>query len=61
MLFKDVCTKQFALNDTEVTSQVVSTASRGCLTKDNLENGAVLFKDICTKEWAMNPPAEQAR
>ena len=61
VLFKDVCTKQFAMNSTEVADQVVSAASRGCLTKDNLENGAVLFKDVCTKEWAMNPPAEQAR
>jgi hypothetical protein len=61
VLFKDVCTNQWAMNSTTLPSQVVSAANRACLTKDNLQAGVVLFKDICTNEWAMNPPEQQAQ
>jgi hypothetical protein len=61
VLFKDVCTNQFAMNSTTLPSQVVTAATRACLTKENLQAGTVLFKDICTNEWAMNPPDQQAQ
>jgi hypothetical protein len=61
VLFKDVCTNQFAMNSTTLPSQVVTAATRACLTKENLQAGTVLFKDICTNEWAMNPPEQQAQ
>jgi hypothetical protein len=61
VLFKDVCSKEWAMNSTTVASQVVSEASRACLTKENLQGGVVLFKDACTNEWAMNPPEQQAQ
>jgi hypothetical protein len=55
VLFKDVCTKQWAKNSTNVPTRMASTDAK-CLTKENLQGGAVLFKDLCTSEWAMNPP-----
>jgi hypothetical protein len=55
VLFKDVCTRQWAKNSTSVPTRMAS-ADAKCLTKENLQGGAVLFKDICTSEWAMNPP-----
>jgi hypothetical protein len=61
VLFRDVCTNQFAMNSTTLPSQVVTAATRACLTKENLQAGTVLFKDICTNEWAMNPPDQQAQ
>jgi hypothetical protein len=61
VLFKDVCTNQFAMNSTTLPSQVVTAATRACLTKENLQAGVVLFKDTCTNEWAMNPPEQQAQ
>jgi hypothetical protein len=61
VLFRDVCTNQFAMNSTTLPSQVVTAATRACLTKENLQAGVVLFKDICTNEWALNPPEQQAQ
>jgi hypothetical protein len=59
VLFKDVCTKEWAMNSTTLTGQVVSAASRACLTKEYPQAGILFFKDTCTNEWAMNPPPEQ--
>jgi hypothetical protein len=61
VLFRDVCTKEWAINSTSVTSQVVSAAGRSCLIKQYLQTNVVLFKDTCTNEWAMNPPEQQAQ
>jgi hypothetical protein len=58
VLFKDVCTKQWAKNSTSIPTRAAS-ADAKCLRKENLQGGAVLFKDLCTSEWAMTP-AEQA-
>ncbi len=55
VLFKDVCTKQWAKNSTSVSMRVAS-ADAKCLTKEKLQGGAVLFKDLCTSEWAMSAP-----
>ena len=59
VLFRDICTKEWAINNTS--SQTASNAA--CLTKANPRDGVVLFKDICSSEWAMNPaqPADQAQ
>jgi hypothetical protein len=56
-MFRDVCSQEWAINDTNVTSQ--SGTRSDCLTKENPQNGVVLFKDVCTNEWAMNPPSAQ--
>ena len=61
VLFKDVCTKEWAMNSTSVNSQVVSVASRTCLTKEYPQSEVVMFRDTCTDEWAMNPPEQQAQ
>jgi hypothetical protein len=61
VLFRDVCTKEWAINSTSVASQVVSAAGRSCLIKQYLQADVVLFKDTCTNEWAMNPPEQQAQ
>ena len=58
VLFKDVCTPEWAMNSTTVTRPVTSATARDCLTKENLANG-VLFRDVCTNEWAMNSPDQQ--
>jgi hypothetical protein len=52
VMFRDVCTKEWAVNATDVAKKVP--APRACLTKDINDNGVVLFRDVCTKEWAMN-------
>jgi hypothetical protein len=49
------------MNSTSAASQVVSTETRACLTKEYPRAGMVLFKDTCTEEWAMNVPDRQAR
>ena len=59
VLFKDVCTKEWAMNSTSVPSQPVSQTNSACLTKEYPRADIVLFKDTCTNEWAMNPPPEQ--
>ena len=57
VLFKDVCTKEWAINSTSVVGQRVN---RKCLRKSRHPDGVVMFKDICTDEWAMNT-AERAQ
>jgi hypothetical protein len=58
VLFKDVCTQEWAMNSTNVSNKL-SGVGRSCLTKDNAQDGVILFKDVCTQEWAMNT-VEQA-
>ena len=58
VLFKDVCTQEWAMNSTNVSNKF-SAVGRSCLTKDNAQDGVILFKDVCTQEWAMNT-VEQA-
>lgn len=56
VLFKDTCTKEWAIGDAAENQSV----NPSCLRKDYLEGGKVVkFTDVCTKEWAMNPPTEQ--
>jgi len=54
VMFRDVCSQEWAINTTSVTVQVAAKAA--CLAKENPQNGVVLFRDLCTNEWAMNPP-----
>jgi len=54
VMFRDVCSQEWAINSTSITVQVAAKA--GCLAKENPQNGVVLFRDLCTNEWAMNPP-----
>jgi hypothetical protein len=61
VLFRDVCTKEWAMNSTSVPSQPVSQTNSACLTKEYPRADVVLFKDTCTNEWAMNPPEQQAQ
>ncbi len=61
VLFKDVCAREWAMNSTHVTNQVVAADTRACLTKEYPRAGKVLFKDTCTDEWAMNRPDRQAQ
>jgi hypothetical protein len=58
-MFRDVCSKEWAMNSTSVTTQAPARSS--CLTKENPQDGVVLFKDVCTGEWATNPPQSQAQ
>jgi hypothetical protein len=51
VLFKDGCTKEWAINSTSVAGQRVDGK---CLTKVRHPDGVVMFRDICTGEWAMN-------
>jgi hypothetical protein len=51
VLFKDVCTKEWAINSTSVAGQ---RAGGKCLTKVTHPDGVVMFRDVCTEEWAMN-------
>jgi hypothetical protein len=60
VLFRDVCTKEWAMNSTSVTSQPVSQTNSACLIKQYPRANVVLFRDTCTNEWAMNPPEQQA-
>jgi hypothetical protein len=52
VLFKDTCTKQWAINSTAVATH--KPASRTCLRKEVSDDGIVIFRDTCTNEWAMN-------
>jgi hypothetical protein len=58
VLFKDVCTQEWAMNSTNVSNKL-SAVGRSCLIKDNAQDGVIMFKDVCTREWAMNT-VEQA-
>jgi hypothetical protein len=53
VLFKDVCTQEWAMNSTSVSNKL-SAVGRSCLIKDNAQDGVIMFKDVCTQEWAMN-------
>ena len=50
-MFKDVCTKEWAINSTSVAGQ---RAGGKCLTKVTHPDGVVMFRDVCSDEWAMN-------
>ena len=52
VLFKDTCTRQWAINSTAVATH--KSPGRTCLTKELSEDGIVIFRDTCTNEWAMN-------
>ena len=56
VVFKDVCTKEWAMGTAAPTHAIVT----ACLRKEYVDGEKVLFKDVCTKEWAMNPPAQQS-
>lgn len=58
--FRDTCTKEWAINATDVTKKVTPAAAT-CLTKDTDQNGVVMFRDTCTREWAMNTPDQMAQ
>jgi hypothetical protein len=58
VLFKDLCTKEWAMIPTNITPQTASASNAACLSKEYLQAGVVLFKDACTNEMAMNPPAQ---
>ncbi len=53
VLFKDVCTQEWAMNSTSVSNKL-SAVGRSCLIKDSAQDGVIMFKDVCTQEWAMN-------
>jgi hypothetical protein len=53
VLFKDVCTQEWAMNSTSVSNKL-SAVGRSCLIKDHAQDGVIMFKDVCTQEWAMN-------
>jgi hypothetical protein len=62
VLFKDTCTKQWAINSTTVARH--KPAGRACLSKEVSDDGIVIFRDTCTNEWAMNSsqnPADPPR
>jgi hypothetical protein len=52
VLFKDTCTRQWAINSTAVATH--KPARRTCLRKEVSDDGIVIFRDTCTNEWAMN-------
>jgi hypothetical protein len=58
VLFKDVCTGQWAINSTANPQR--SPADENCLTKEAAGNNFVMFRDRCTQEWAMNALEPQA-
>ena len=57
VLFKDACTKEWAINSTTVARH--RPVAYNCLTK-NRDTGVVMFRDTCTSEWAMNILERQA-
>jgi hypothetical protein len=61
VMFKDTCTKEWAVNSTAVTEKAASSAGPACLTKENHPNGVVMFRDGCTNEWAMNTAEQLAQ
>ena len=52
VLFKDTCTRQWAINSTAVATH--KPTRRTCLRKEVSDDGIVIFRDTCTNEWAMN-------
>jgi hypothetical protein len=61
VMFKDTCTKEWAINATHVSKPAASGTPRACLSKDVHGKGVVMFKDECTKEWAMNTVEQPAQ
>ena len=55
VVFKDTCTKEWAMGEAARTRFV----NPGCIRKEYVEGNKVKFTDVCTKEWAMNPPPNQ--
>jgi hypothetical protein len=51
VLFKDSCTKEWAINSTHAVNHRLD---RKCLRKSRQPDGVVMFQDVCTGEWAMN-------
>jgi hypothetical protein len=51
VLFKDSCTKEWAINSTKAAQRRLD---RKCLRKRRQSDGVVMFQDVCTGEWAMN-------
>jgi hypothetical protein len=60
VMFKDTCTKEWAINSTTANGQAASSPGRACLTKENHPDGVVMFRDGCTNEWAMNTTGQLA-
>jgi hypothetical protein len=60
VMFKDTCSKEWAINTTHISNPTVTGASRTCLSKEQHRNGVVMFRDACTKEWAMNTAEQHA-
>jgi len=60
VLFRDVCTNEWAINSTDVNNKM-SSIGRTCLTKSADPGGIVMFKDTCTNEWAMNTSEQQSQ
>jgi len=58
--FRDVCTKEWAINSIENDDVKTSKIRSACLSKQKNRNGVVMFKDICTGEWAMNTVKQMA-
>lgn len=52
--FQDTCTKEWAVNSTDVEKKTVTPATTACLTKESSQSGVIMFRDTCTNEWAMN-------
>jgi hypothetical protein len=52
VLFKDTCTRQWAINSTAVATH--KPVGRTCLSKQVSDDRIVIFRDTCTNEWAMN-------
>jgi len=61
VMFKDTCTKEWAVNSTAMTEKAAASAGPACLTKENHPNGVVMFRDGCTNEWAMNTAEQVAQ
>jgi hypothetical protein len=53
VMFRDTCTKEWAVNSTEVATKASAVAPT-CLRKENNQGGVIMFRDACTNEWAMN-------
>lgn len=60
VMFKDTCSKEWAINATHISKPAVTGTSRTCLSKEQHRNGVVMFRDACTKEWAMNTAEQHA-
>ena len=54
-MFRDTCSKEWAMNTSTEQRPVTPASARTCLAKENLAGGVVLFRDRCSGEWAKNP------